>query len=372
MKAQTLPFFRLAPIEVGPETVSLAAGKTPPFEGMKPGKPIQVFPKGEARTVDGRQVKCEAEDFQLVLGDLATRKNPVTLTVEHECDPLWGSKAAGECASDAFIVQGDGFWGLEPHWTEAALAEIKSGARRWISPTFYGTYDETDCVRPRILRDVSLVSVPNLDGMQPVAASASKPAPPVQASERKEQEMKLSADQMKLLGLAEGASQEDFDKSLQTFAAAKAEAEKKAAAVPDTKELVRTELAAEREALRTQVREEMAAERAKLDRAARVTALVAKATAEGKVVADNREALEKLAAADPDAFETVLSSLPVHAPVKPWFKAGASAAAGAGEKVPVSQMNDPETAKLLFERATALAAEKKVSYSEALASLVAA
>lgn len=368
MKAQTLPVFTLAAVEIGQETVTLAAGKTPAFEGMKPGKPIQVFPKGEARTVDGRKVRCEAEDFQLLLGDLATRKNPVTLTVEHECDPLWGSKAAGECSSDGFIAQGDGLWGLEPRWHEEALGEIRSGARRWISPTFYGTYDEEDCVRPRILRDVSLVSVPNLDGMEPVTASATKPAPPAQASERKEQEMKLSAEHLKLLGLAEGASQEDFDKSLQTFAAAKAEAEKKAEAVPDVKELVRQELSAERESLRAQVREEMAAERAKADREAKIAALVARATSEGKLVADNREALTALAAADPDAFEKLLPTLHVFAPTKAWFVPGRTE----GTKFTAAELADPQARAALNEAATKLAAEKQISYSEAVQSLVAA
>lgn len=368
MKVQTLPVFTLAAVEIGQETVTLAAGKTPPFEGMKPGKPIQVFPKGEARTVDGRKVRCEAEDFQLLLGDLATRKNPVTLTVEHECDPLWGSKAAGECASDGFIAQGDGLWGLEPRWIEGALGEIRSGARRWISPTFYGTYDEEDCVRPRILRDVSLVSVPNLDGMVPVTASATKPAPPAQASDRKEQEMKLSAETLKLLGLAEGASQDDFEKAVQAFGAEKAEAEKKAAAAPETKELVRQELAAERESLRAQLRQEMAAERASLERASKVASLIQRATAEGKLVADNREAMEKLAAADPEAFEKLLPALHVFAPVKNWFVPGRAE----GAKFTASELTDPSARAALNEAATKLAAEKQISYSEAVQSLVAA
>jgi phage I-like protein len=368
VKAATLPLFSLAPIEVTAEMVAMAAGKTPPFEGMTPGKPIQVFPMGAGRTVDGRKVKAETADFALLLGDLATRRNPVTLTVEHEMDPTWGSRAAGEISSDAFLEQADGFWGLEPRWTEAALAEIRSGARRWISPTFYGTEVE-GVIRPRILRDISLVSVPNLDGMQPVTASASRdgaatshPTSPSKASERKEQEtMKLSADTLKLLGLADGASLEDIDKAVVKLAAEKAPA-------PDVEKAATAAVEKFRADFEKSVREQLERESAQNARKTRVAGLIERAEVEGKLVADNREALTALAAADPESFEKVLPGLKVLAPVKRWHTASRQGA----EKVAVSDVMNPETSKELHERAMALSADKKVSYSEALNSLVAA
>ncbi len=381
MKAATLPLFSLAPIEVTPEMVAMAAGKTPPFEGMTPGKPVQIFPKGEARTVDGRKVCCEAEDFQLMLGDLATRKNPVTATVEHEMDPTWGSRAAGECSE--FIAQGDGFWGLDPHWTEPALADIRSGARRWISPTFYGTEDETGRIRPRILRDYTLCSVPNLDGMQPVTASASRgepgsgrphtPAPvgstptpgttpqpnsPSKASERKEQEtMKLSADTLKLLGLADGASLEDIDKAVIKLAAEKPDVK------AEVKAVVREEMAAEREAIRAEVRTEMAAEHAKKARETRIADLVKRADDEGKVNEDNKAQIQEMAAAAPDSFEKlVLPGLPVVAAVKTWFKAGRTEP-GVDPEGPESS-SDVDRKAREFQKAQ-MAAGKPMTYTEA-------
>ena len=107
----------------------------------------------------------------------------------------------------------------------------------------------------------------------------------------------MNPETVKLLGLADGASQEEFKKAVATLVAAKAEAEKLAATVPDAKELVRQEMAAERESLRAEIRTEMAAERAKVDRAARVASLVEKPASEGKVVADNREAIDQRAQA---------------------------------------------------------------------------
>lgn len=349
----------------------MAAGKTPAFEGMTSGKPVQIFPMGAARTVDGRKVRAEDADFALLLGDLATRKNPVTLTVEHEADPVWGSKAAGEVASDAFLAQADGFWGLEPRWTGAALEEIRSGSRRWISPTFYGAEDEDGYIRPRILRDISLVSVPNLDGMQPVTASASTEAAvisqqhsPNQASERKEQEtMNLSADTLKLLGLADGASLEDISKAVVKLAA-----EKVTAPAPDVEKAAAAAVEKFRADFEKSVREQLERESAQNARKTRVSGLLERAETEGKLVADNREALTSLAAADPDAFEKVLPGLKVLAPVRRWHTASRQNA----EKVAVSDVMNPESSKELHERATALAAEKKVSYSEALNSLVTA
>lgn len=164
------------------------SGRTPPFAGLTPGKPVQVFPLGIPRTVDGRKVRCEAEDFRLLLGDLATRRDPVRLTVEHGDDPLWGQKAAGECSR--LTARDAGLWADDPHWTEPALAEIRSGARRGISPTFYGVVDGEGFVRPRILRDISLVSVPNLDGMALVEASATAKRLPSEAETRLENEIR--------------------------------------------------------------------------------------------------------------------------------------------------------------------------------------
>lgn len=364
MKAATLPLFSLAPIEVTPEMVAMAAGKTPPFEGMTPGKPVQVFPMGACRTVDGRKVQCEAEDFRLLLGDLATRKNPVTLTVEHEMDPTWGSRAAGECSE--FLQQGDGLWGLDPHWTEQALSEIRSGARRWISPTFYGTEDQNGNVRPRILRDVSLVSVPNLDGMQPVTASASRdaaapsqPNSPSKASERKEQEtMKLSADTLKLLGLADGASLEDIDKAVIKLAAEKAPA-------PDVEKAAAAAVERFRADFEKSVREQLERESAQNARKARVADLVKRAESEGKLVADNRESLTKLAAADPDAFEKVLPGLQVLAPVKRWFTASREGT----QTFTASDMNDPDRRRDLMDAVQALVAAEKIDFDVALARL---
>lgn len=146
-------------------------GRTPPFAGLTPGMPVQVFPLGVPRTVDGRKVRCEAEDLRTVLTDLTTRRDPVRLTVEHGEDPRWGSKAAGECSRLA--LRDAGLWAEDPAWTAEALEEIRSGARRGISPTFYGVADADGYIRPRVLRDISLVSVPNLDGMALVEAAAS-------------------------------------------------------------------------------------------------------------------------------------------------------------------------------------------------------
>lgn len=174
MNHPEMQLFRLRGTGTAAEGAADPTGKRPPHPGMTPGRPVQVFPVGPARTVDGRKVRSEAEDFRAILSDLATRRDPLRLTVEHGEDPLWGARAAGECS--VLAVRPAGLYAEDPAWTEAALAEIRSGARRGISPTFYGTKDAEGYIRPRILRDISLCSVPNLDGMEFVEAAPSRVA----------------------------------------------------------------------------------------------------------------------------------------------------------------------------------------------------
>lgn len=172
MNNPDMKLFRLSGTGTAMEGAADPRTKRSPHPGMTPGKPVQVFPYGAARTVDGRKVRSEGEDFRAILTDLATRRDPLRLTVEHGEDPLWGARAAGECS--VLAVRPAGLFAEDPHWTEPALAEIRSGARRGISPTFYGVADADGYIRPRILRDISLCSVPNLDGMELVEAAPSR------------------------------------------------------------------------------------------------------------------------------------------------------------------------------------------------------
>lgn len=336
MKATTLELIRFPAVEMTQAALEKLAAKIPPNGKLTPGQQVQIAPLGEWRTVDGRQGYSDLEDFQLVQGDLATRANPVSCNFNHEDDPKRGADAAGECS--VFVGQANGFWGLDPHWTPEAVAAIGSGALTWISPEFYCTYDEQDRMRPRVLRAYALVPTPNIDGMKRVELSADKGKPsPQQASERKEQDMKLSTDTAKLLKLdPEKASQEDFDKAVQELAAKKqncsacghdghpngtcsadcgcatsknssATPANFAAEVAKAVETIRAEALA---AATTIVESKFAAK----DADTKALELVEQAAKDGKVVPANREHALALAKANPEAFKALIAQAPRVAP----------------------------------------------------------
>ncbi len=311
---------------LGSVPVALELGNDSSPAGFVPGKPFKFLSMGDVDTLDGRRVRCDDQSAATMLRALSKQTVPVGLTLEHDD----AAGRMGECAAGEIRRIDDGLWCLSPLWSPEGAEQIRSGRRTFASATFYSEKATDGTIRPRRLRDISLVAVPNDARVGRISLSAQRTNPsPSPASDRKEQEM--NPETLKLLGLADGASQEDVKKAVESLVAAKAAAEKLAATVPDAKELVRQEMAAERESLRAEIRTEMAAERAKVDRAARVASLVERAASEGKVVADNREALSALAAADPDAFEKVLPGLTVLAPVKPWFKPGDAATKETGD-----------------------------------------
>lgn len=326
-------------LEVASFSASPIADPTDPRCGLIPGQPIQVLRIGDILARDGRLLRVTAADCEKLVTDGRDLKQDLAILYEHGEDPTCGYEAAGWIDPSSFEVRGDGLWATRVFWTADGYDAVSTKKRRYVSPHFFSELDAEGFIRPTRWIEITVTNTPAIPGMASIAASVrggslffdesnTYPTYPDNAPDsggRKEREpMKFSAETLKLLGLADGASQEDIEKAVSSLFTAKVEAEKKVASIPDTKASIREELAAEREALRAQVREEFAAERAKADRATRVAALLSKATADGKVVADNREAMSALAGSDPDAFERLLPSFAVLAPVTRVIQPGAS------------------------------------------------
>lgn len=164
---------------------------------------------------------------------------------------------------------------------------------------------------------------------------------------------------MKALGLADGANPEDVDTAVANVVKERDELKQKlSAARQDVKALVKEEMAAEREAIRSEVKAELAAESAKNARETRAAALVLRLDTAGKLVADNREVLTKLAASDPDGLEKLEPTLPVLAPVEP-FISGHAADPAEGDSAAID-------AKAREIKQKAEAAGKPMSYSQAV------
>jgi phage I-like protein len=263
-------------------------------------------------------------EVQALLEDarsLAADGNEIALLAEHGEDPTEGMRAMGWADPSSIEARPNGIWATRPAWTVDGYSDIKSRKRRYISPHVFSVKDPDGTIRPRRWLEITVTNIPAITGMASVAASATEPtthSSPEEARERKELHMTKLA---KLLGLADGASEEDIEKAVtQLKATPPSKAEPEPMSAKSIEALVETTLgaaidkiaaAAEKKATEVVTAQFAAAEKGK-----RVEALVARGAAEGKIVAATRESFKTLAAADPDAFEkTILPALKVVAPV---------------------------------------------------------
>ena len=342
-----------------------AAGKDGRFR-------VQLFPVREAfQPVGwGYTLVCERADLEALAAKLTALEHEVPVYLQHSRVTYEGNPKPSLGWVADFEVDDEGLWGMA-RWlptpvyldgTPTTVSDlIRTEQVKYLSPGFTTFVDAAGNEHPQDLVELSLTNEPAIQGMSRAEASVPRTKSPAQASARKEKRMdpkKLRA----LLGLAETASDEETNTAL--------EGRLTPTEAPPVAEQIATAVTAAVAEIRTATAAQIEAEYASRDRRARVASLMARATAEGKVVADNRERLERQANANADDFEAMLPELPVKSPVKPWFTASRQAASG--EKVPVAALSDPDVSKDVAARATSIAAEKKISYSEALASLVTA
>jgi phage I-like protein len=289
--------------------------------GLVPGKPIQLFKLGAIKARDGRKLNLGDTEVQSLLEDakaLASDGNEIALLAEHGEDPTEGMRAMGWVDPSSIELRSNGIWASRPAWTADGYSDIKSRKRRYISPHVFSVRDADGTIRPRRWLEITVTNIPAITGMASVAASATaKPNPsPDAARERKERHMTKLAT---LLGLADGASEEDIEKAV-TQLKAKAPEPKPEPKGADLSALVDERLGAALDkfaaAAEKKATEIVTASFAAKEKAARVETLLEQGKREGKLTTATAESFRALAAADTDAFEkTVLPNLKVVAPV---------------------------------------------------------
>lgn len=295
----------------------------PREDGLIPGKPIQLFKLGAIKARDGRKLHVGDAEVQALLEDarsLAADGNEIALLAEHGEDPTEGMRAMGWADPSSIEARPNGIWATRPAWTVDGYSDIKARKRRYISPHVFSVKDPNGTIRPRRWLEITVTNIPAITGMASVAASAEPTthSSPEEARERKELHMTKLA---KLLGLADGASEEDIERAVtQLKATPPPKAEPAPMSAKSVEALVETTLGAAIEkiaaAAEKKATEVVTAQFAAAEKSNRVEALVARGAAEGKIVAATRESFKTLAAADPDAFEkTILPALKVVAPV---------------------------------------------------------
>jgi len=267
-----------------------------------------VFPLGEPPSNDGRKWRFTAEDLAAVWSESKTWTEKKPILYAHGKDVARGSEAAGWI--DHLELGHDGLYAIA-RLTDEAKRAVEDGKWGYRSPGFDAREDKDGAIRPIRLHELSLVPDPAIGGMPAITAAAepqlelfdtSTTSPLVEASIRKEPSMdKLRA----LLGLADGASEDEFIQAVE-----------KLKAPPET-----PPDAAAASTAQAQVLEMIRAEAARMDEArqlaAKVEAAVDGAIRSGKVTVGQRDEALVFARADFGAFEKFVAAAPRVAPVAP-------------------------------------------------------
>jgi phage I-like protein len=278
-----------------------------PAWASRPTKRELVFPLGEPPSNDDRKWRFTQEDLAGVVTDSRSWTEPKPVYWAHGKDQVKGGKAAGWI--DHLELDADGLYAYI-RYTDEALAEIRGGAWGFRSPGFDAIEDKDGAVRPKRLFELSLVNEPAIGAMPPITAARAPEPPtvtpsPAEASQRKETRMdKLRA----LLGLADGASEDDFITAVAAL---------KEAAVPPPAPDPKVHAAAAARAVDEVVNRRLTEELAKRDHAAAVESAVESAVRAGKVTVAQRSGALAFAKADLAAFEAFVAAAPRIAPVMP-------------------------------------------------------
>jgi len=181
-----------------------------PVSASQDGPWIKLLPSGTFKTRDGRGpvVVGDKESMRAIVEASIARLGETEMMVDYDHQSVFGAvegvggtaKAAGWIKE--FDVRPDGIYG-RVEWTEAAKAAIEAGEYRYLSPTFIA--DKKSGKVSQIL-NVALVNMPAMD-LEAIAARA-------ESALTKGPTMD---EILKLLGLAEGASEDDAKSAIEAL-----------------------------------------------------------------------------------------------------------------------------------------------------------
>lgn len=375
------------------------------FQDQTPGErkcKMRFLLGGEPVIGDYRKFRMLPEDAALCVGNAKKRismqsKGAIPLLFEHG----WGAEGgrAGGYALDVYEEGGDIWFTVlldEPTWAAAVDPGLNWFGR---SAYFSGWMDPDGFIRPADIFEGSLTNFPAMQGlgecqpMQELEEKFSKRihlamkrqygldmpeqftpgttshTSPAEASYRKEREqMKLSAETLKLLGFAENAdpTPEQIDNAVKA---------KQGAAAPAASVSVRSEVLQVMDELRARDREEIGAQlRAEFearDKERAIDAVLLDAEKSGRITVADREKYRAMGRQmGAEALKDVVSRFAAVAPTGRVFEPGSSAGAPvqAGSQT-IAELCEQENAHLRSERmstwARRYAAEKGITAEQA-------
>lgn len=353
---------------------------------------LPVFPPGQPPMNDDRTVFFDAENRTEVTAAFARAKTPLALLYDHGKGAR-GGLAAGRLTR--LIEREDGGLDAEAALTPRAAREIGDGEWFAASAKFRAWRDEKGRLRPAELRHLSLVPEPAIDGMGEItllsAEDAEEPTddqiPEAGGTPGPDPNPAPAEPAAGTTPSPEGASPKEREMPDPKATPAPGSAGSGGTGEPDPKPkttveaaagsgMSEVELAAKIDSI---VTTRVNAALDDLTRKRRVADLVEMSAQGGKTTVAQRTPAEKLgklspaerlAAADPDAFEEFCRLSPVVAPVNGLRVAGRMADVSLTEQTfSADDFADPERRAILMEAASALAAKEKIELDVALARL---
>lgn len=376
----------MAEKSLGTYTLTVSRESVVAFDRKTREALLPCFPAGTPAMNDDRRFKCDPADSVKVLENFQKARTPRPLNFAHGKDPVKGQKAAGKLVE--CIRTAEGGIDFKAKLTPAAAKELEDGEWFATSAKFSAWTDKDGFLHPEEVIHLSLTNEPAIDGMHEIclleadheAEAWDAPVPMGAAMDPDE----VLAAVRKLLGLPVAATQQEINEQIRRLYPASPSPEM--ASVEKEPEMEKTTpeapgaagaggdppkqtVSMDRETL-AYVREMIAeGSKALLEefiRGQRQKTAVDNAVASGKVAVGCREAAEKLAASNIEAFEAFVASAPVVAPVKKMIHDATD--------IPFDQidfstanLDDDVTRKKLHEAALAqIESKKAASYEEAI------
>lgn len=343
--------------------LALKAGAEPPTE-------FRIFKAGENRTRKGCFL-FEAADATAVMAKAKEFGADYSIDYGHSMfsfisagDPAETNKAAGWFRAE---LRGGELWATDVTWTPLAAEKLKAREYRYTSPTFNRSEDG----HISELLNVALTGIPATNGLKPLVASASPPAPPLPPGENMDPKL------LALLGLAATATLQEVlaaIEALRTKALSSGSAEASLLAMTGNATLI--------EALGTAMAWKLAAETAQklatrvqelegASKKAEVKGMLEAAVKEGKVAPAQVAMLTTMGEASPEQLKAFIAAAP---PVLPRTAAlevagGDSVVQLTAEDMKVAQLmgNDPKklAALRLADRGVVAVGETKAPEADA-------
>jgi phage I-like protein len=163
---------------------------------------IQVIPYGIDQQTPKGPFTCDEESERAVLANFEAQKNDMVIDYEHQTLNGVVAPAAAWIKKNKLIGKGkEGIWAA-PEWTDRAKQYIANKEYRYVSPVVLLRPSDRKVM---MLVNVALTNQPNIDGMVPLVNKAEF----LLSNDKNTKEDETMKELLKLLGLAEGASEAD-------------------------------------------------------------------------------------------------------------------------------------------------------------------